>query len=588
MYTPLVRKYAIRCFDNVIGQPIVVKILKNSLFLNHIFSVYLFAGKHGCGKTSTARLFATALNCERLPLFQKNPHEKIPCQTCQSCLAMQLMQHPDFIEIDAASHTGVDNVRLLIDSAALLPLVGKKKIYLIDEAHMLSKAACNAFLKILEEPPKDVLFILATTAPEKILETVRSRCFQLFFDPIHEATLIDLLSSIADNEQIVHTRDGIARIVGMSKGSVRDALNMLDQTRLAVTKITIETLKEVFGSSSDDDIIELFNHLFFKQTTAQTILLFQKIFPQDQHAFTVFFDRIVYCARGLLWFLYGQEVSDSSALSKFDHFKVVKPNAVIQFLSHLYHHEIALKRSENPALFFEVILLLFLEKNNIQGEYSSSGGAPAKKHTESLDLKGAESKAVHREEESLKGENHLEVVVQSQQVSWVDFLQQIMAKNDPLLLSIFKQGVFQSFDQTKKIVTVQYQKDRSFFSDILTENKKDWLPLFHNIFGINATLNTTFTADIVKELPITKNVQEQALPVKQQAISSQAGITKEIPQQQEKRATYKSFTTYQYSSKNLSKPAKIVDIADQQKWQYAHLVQRVFPGIVTEFEKGDT
>lgn len=177
----LTRKWRSKQFDQVVGQDLSVKILKNSLYKGYLFPVYLFSGQHGCGKTSVARIFASAINCELLSTFQKDPQStKIPCLICASCKAMGGNNHPDFFEIDAASHTGVDNIRMIIDSSSLLPLMGKTKIYLIDEAHMLSKAAFNAFLKILEEPPASVVFILATTDIDKIIDTVKSRCFQLF------------------------------------------------------------------------------------------------------------------------------------------------------------------------------------------------------------------------------------------------------------------------------------------------------------------------------------------------------------------------------------------------------------------------
>jgi len=146
----LARKWRSRNFDQIVGQDLAIRMLRNSLYLSQFFPVYLFAGQRGCGKTSTARVFASAINCANLSKFQKNPKKcHVPCLECESCCAMLSGNHPDFIEIDAASHTGVDNVRQIIESSSYMPLMGKKKIYLIDEAHMLSKAAFNAFLKIL-------------------------------------------------------------------------------------------------------------------------------------------------------------------------------------------------------------------------------------------------------------------------------------------------------------------------------------------------------------------------------------------------------------------------------------------------------
>src|SRR3990167_2642348 len=228
----LARKWRSKRFDEIVGQPLPVRMLKNSLFLSQFFPVYLFAGQRGCGKTTTARVFAAAINCERLPLFQKNPREELlPCLVCTSCKAMASGDHPDFIEMDAASNTGVDNVRLIIDAASLLPVLGHKKIYLIDEAHMLSKAAFNAFLKLLEEPPASVLFMLATTEPDKILDTVRSRSFQIFFNFVDNLELTYLLERICIKEGIKYSFDALELISRESEGSVRDAQNILERVR---------------------------------------------------------------------------------------------------------------------------------------------------------------------------------------------------------------------------------------------------------------------------------------------------------------------------------------------------------------------
>ena len=195
----LARKLRPKNFDQIVGQSLSVRILKNGLYLNTFFPVYLFSGQRGCGKTTSARVFAAAINCQKLSDFQGNPKQPIPCYECNSCINMVAGKHPDFIEIDAASHTGVDNVRQIIESSSFMPLMGRKKIYLIDEAHMLSKAAFNAFLKILEEPPATVLFILATTDIQRIIDTVRSRCFQIFFSSIAEVDLVNYLEEMINN-----------------------------------------------------------------------------------------------------------------------------------------------------------------------------------------------------------------------------------------------------------------------------------------------------------------------------------------------------------------------------------------------------
>src|SRR6185503_16129094 len=238
-------------FDAVVGQEIPVRMLKNALYKNRFFPVYLFAGQHGCGKTSIARIFATALNCTSLPSWQADPQRLgIPCQSCLSCKQMSENKHPDFIEIDAASHTGVDDVRTILEASFYLPLLGLKKIYLIDEAHMLSKSAFNAFLKILEEPPASVLFMLATTDIQKIPETIRSRCFHIFLDPLPGPFLEAHLEKICTAHQLSVEREALSLIVRETSGSARDAINLLEKIRFYDTTVTKEAMLTILGKIS--------------------------------------------------------------------------------------------------------------------------------------------------------------------------------------------------------------------------------------------------------------------------------------------------------------------------------------------------
>lgn len=234
-------------FNEMKGQDFSLSMLKNSLYSNTFFPTYLFTGQRGCGKTTTGRIFAAALNCEALEQFQKNPSTLLPCQICSSCLMMKEQTHPDFVEIDAASHTGVDDVRAMLEASCYVPLQGRKKIYLIDEAHMLSKAAFNALLKMLEEPPKTALFMLATTEYNKIPATVRSRCFQVHFNALEYGTLATFLKEIAVKEEIVITDEAVNMIITLAEGCVRDALNILEQISFATKNITEEVVLKVMG-----------------------------------------------------------------------------------------------------------------------------------------------------------------------------------------------------------------------------------------------------------------------------------------------------------------------------------------------------
>jgi len=251
-YIPLAKKWRSQTFDDVVGQDLSVKILKNSLYRETLFPVYLFAGQRGCGKTSMARIFASALQCEKYTQFQKDPQTCMPCATCPACCAVREGSHPDVIEIDAASHTGVENIRQFIDAAMFFPALGKWKVYVIDEAHMLSRAAFNALLKILEEPPRHVIFILATTDYSKIIDTVRSRCFQMFFDPIEQGAVVKRLQQICIVENITYEDSALAIIAQHCEGSLRDAITLLERVSFAYTHITAQDVYTTLGIASDE------------------------------------------------------------------------------------------------------------------------------------------------------------------------------------------------------------------------------------------------------------------------------------------------------------------------------------------------
>ena len=248
MKSSLLQKYHINTLEEIVGQINNISFLKNSLFKNIFYPLYLFSGMRGSGKTTCARLFSLSLLCDRLLDFQKNPHQAIlPCYNCYSCILYKKNQHPDIIELDAASHNGIDTIRSVIDNAYMLPVVCKKKIYIIDEVHMLSKAAFNACLKIMEEPPENVHFILATTEIHKVIDTIKSRSIILHFKPIPYSLLFDYLKKIINKENIIAEDKVINNIVELSEGSVRDALNILNRLAMIDEIITQEIVINEYG-----------------------------------------------------------------------------------------------------------------------------------------------------------------------------------------------------------------------------------------------------------------------------------------------------------------------------------------------------
>ena len=248
MHLALYRSERPERFNEIIGQKHIVRILQHQLETDNVSQAYLFTGTRGTGKTTTARILAKALNCTG------NPADgQLPCGECESCKAIKEGRFLDVIEMDAASNNGVDDMRDLIDRVNYPPMVGRYKVYIIDEVHMLSTSAENAFLKTLEEPPEHVIFILATTNPEKVRETIRSRCMRLDFRRVSEDDLIEGMARICQRKQVNITRDALALVAQKADGSVRDGLSILEQCISGGDELVdLETVEDYLGSAGLD------------------------------------------------------------------------------------------------------------------------------------------------------------------------------------------------------------------------------------------------------------------------------------------------------------------------------------------------
>ena len=248
MHLALYRSERPERFNEIIGQKHIVRILQHQLETDNVSQAYLFTGTRGTGKTTTARILAKALNCTG------NPADgQLPCGECENCKAIKEGRFLDVIEMDAASNNGVDDIRDLIDRVNYPPMVGRYKVYIIDEVHMLSTSAENAFLKTLEEPPAHVIFILATTNPEKVRETIRSRCMRLDFRRVSEDDLIEGMARICRRKQVNITRDVLALVAQKADGSVRDGLSILEQCISGGDALVdLETVEDYLGSAGMD------------------------------------------------------------------------------------------------------------------------------------------------------------------------------------------------------------------------------------------------------------------------------------------------------------------------------------------------
>ena len=257
MYQALYRKYRPSNFDEVVGQKVIVKTLKNAIKYDRLSHAYLFCGPRGTGKTSIAKILAKTINCTNL-------QDYLPCNECENCLQYNNKQSVDIIEIDAASNNGVDEIRELRDKVGLVPSFGKYKIYIIDEVHMLTTSAFNALLKTLEEPPKHVIFILATTEPFKIPITILSRCQRFDFKKISVDDIVSRLRAIADAENIKIKDEILKEIAILSDGGMRDSINLLDQVNAYVggeKEVTYEDVHDVNGTLKPEELYDFISKI---------------------------------------------------------------------------------------------------------------------------------------------------------------------------------------------------------------------------------------------------------------------------------------------------------------------------------------
>lgn len=579
----LARKWRSKNFDQIVGQELSIRLLKNSLFKNYLFPVYLFSGQRGCGKTTTARVFAAAINCREFSSFQKNPHQQaLPCLVCESCVAFSQMKHPDFIEIDAASHTGVEHVRELIDAASFLPVSGRKRIYLIDEAHMLSKAAFNALLKILEEPPRGALFILATTDMQKIIDTVRSRCFQLFFDPVNPLTLRSYLETICEQESITCDEASLDIIVRESSGCVRDALNLVDQVRCSTNgTIDSDAVLATVGGISDDVLLELIEAVVAERADHLT-KLFDNI-KLSGRSIEYVWRRILDMMRALLWIKNGATASLTHRSE--DRLKRLAKQCSLKRLCLLFDrmanfqqtlHKVAYQPSFFEAFF---ITLCGYRKGEQTGNRGGGAGAasmpPAPCPEEALyDDEEIDEDEYEEDEDEVGDDEETKsscTATATRDQRWQDFMAHVQKLDDPLIASIFSQVVDLQCHHDSNHVDLIFPQQCEFFLELIEQTKPIWRRLFEEYFGKKSILQAVFTAQLKKMVqPVIKASENRAMM--------------EHPKPKiVAKATVYSFEQKQVSNSFATTRKKVtpLDVSNANRWPIAHQVLKYFPGTVT-------
>ena len=377
-YLALYRKYRPSEFEEMVGQNEIRKILANAVKNNTISHAYLFSGPRGTGKTTTAKILAKMVNCVA-------PVDGHPCNKCNSCL--NILNSSDVIEIDAASNNGVDEIRELREKANLVPSNSKYKVYIIDEVHMLTTQAFNALLKTLEEPPKHVIFILATTEYYKIPLTITSRCQKFQFNKIEVDDIVKKLKEICEKESISIEDDALYEIAKISDGGMRDSINFLDQLRsFNNEKITIDDVYEVCGDVSGREISELLKDM--KDKNVEKVTCFFEKMSVDGKNYNKFFEDLIGFFKDVI--LYQKNVSEKLIKNNIEYLDVVSKDYfvseiyyMIDFLNSLYDK---LRYVSRQGVFVIANFLLLMNKiDNINDEKSISVDKKSDKTAEKKD-----------------------------------------------------------------------------------------------------------------------------------------------------------------------------------------------------------
>ena len=346
-YQVLYRTYRPSRFDEVVGQEYIVKILKNTIKNKRIAHAYLFAGPRGTGKTTIAKLFAKAINCEDF--------NEEACDSCPSCLAFKENNHPDIIELDAASNNSVDDIREIIEQVPYSPIVGKYKVYIIDEVHMLSSSAFNALLKTLEEPPAHVVFILATTDPQKIIPTVLSRCQRYNFSKISNLNMEKKMVEILNKEHLQYEDKALDEVAMLAEGGMRDALSILEQI-LSYNNdgIFLEDVQRIFGLSTKEEKVELLIKIHNDLTGS--INLLRQMYDSGIDPKRLCVDLLEIIKESLI---YSDDQNETllNKLSKFDCMNILDVVSVNDLLSDISYLEEALNKARSNQSFLTYLEL---------------------------------------------------------------------------------------------------------------------------------------------------------------------------------------------------------------------------------------
>ncbi|MFL2880107.1 DNA polymerase III subunit gamma/tau [Prochlorococcus sp.] len=499
IHKPFHQKYRPLNLDELVGQEFISITLKQALISQKIAPAYLFNGPRGTGKTSSARIFAKSLNC----LSSKQPTPN-PCGKCELCIQIAEGNALDIIEIDAASNTGVENIREIIDRARFAPTQARWKVYVIDECHMLSTAASNALLKTIEEPPEKVVFILATTNPERVINTIQSRCQKFDFKRISSNTIFNNLSAIANKESIKFEDQALKLIAKRSNGGMRDAQSLLDQLSLLPNGVTTKNVRSLLGEVSENDLTDLINALINNQPESLLISC-NNLYDAGNEPNEILVG-LLNITRDLLLKtlnnnyseMYYTSIEFQDELNKFSY--NISKNRIIDWHNKLKNVDYQIKTSDNPRLWLEIHLTSLLEENINQSIFNK------KELINNQDINQNESGDFNKKElinnqdinQNSKNDNQTDYLKEK----WELILSKLELPSTKMLLS--QQAELASFDSNEVLIALSPNWENMIKSrKVIIENA------IKKVFGDKVKLN--FSS---KKINITKTAKLQDKVIK--------------------------------------------------------------------------
>ena len=477
------RKFRPKIFDDVLGQEHVTKTLKNQILSDNIAHAYLFSGIRGTGKTSTAKIFARAVNC-------LNSHDGNPCNECEICRSTLDETNMDVIEMDAASNNGVEDIRELRDKVKFLPSKSKYKVYIIDEVHMLSKGAFNALLKTLEEPPEHLLFILATTEPQKIPATILSRCQRFDLKRIKSSIIVENMERICDEINVKYEEKALKLIAANSEGAMRDALSILDRcVSFNDDFIDYETVINLLGTVNYQVIMKAASAIMEK-SIGKTMVLVDDILNSGKEI-TFFLDELIICFRNMLIIKTTNStdnlmrVSEDEAAELQKSSEKVSVDEIVNIIEQLSTAQLECKRALNPRVLLETKLIKMLHTVN---------------HTD-IDalVKRIEDLENNINSDNSAAKKQTKTPVKKQAVFQADTVVAAEVKKTNISENTIKEEASEQTQETKQF---ENKSDEAIFNAII----KGWQTILKKIRSENAGLHA-----IIRESKLTGVINKKAV-----------------------------------------------------------------------------